>query len=254
MLARLLLYPMCMKTHRKLRWAVMALSLVVAVEAALLTVIGWRNVTQFFAKERMTELAQRLFGREAEPHTVTGSEPVVACDDVDDLHEIHARIERLFAELASGAMPSSFATTPAPVPDNTAMEHFYRLQREIDRIFTHAFNDGLWRHTRRPVDWRWEQAAVSPALRMTEDAQAYEITVALTDVDRLGIDVQLHGDILSIMASGASNNYFTRLRLPEAVDRENIQAQYEGNVLRVRVPKVPRETPQETLATPRQII
>lgn len=235
----------------------MALSLVVAVESALLTVVGWRSVTQFFAKERMTELAQQLFGREAEPHAVAGSEPVVARDDVDDLHEIHARIERLFAELTSGAASSPFAAAAAAsahIHENTAMEHFCRLQREIDRIFAHAFNDGLWQHTRRPLDWRWEQAAVSPALRMTEDAQAYEITVALTDVEQLGIDVQLHGDILSIMASGTSNNYFTRLRLPEAVDRENIQARYEGNVLRVRVPKAPRETPQEMLATPRQII
>lgn len=126
-----------------------------------------------------------------------------------------------------------------------------QLQREIDRIFAHAFNDGIWRQTCHPLDWRWEQASVSPALQMTEDDQAYEITVALTDVDRLGIEVQLDGGILSIMARGMRNNYLTRLRLPEAVDRENIQAQYDENVLRVRVPKA---RAQETLATPRQII
>ncbi len=240
-----------MQTNRKLRRAVIILSLVVAVETAVLAAWSWQRVGRLLGRERMTELAQRLFGREAAPEAVTEPAPVVARESADEIQEIHARIERLFAELTAGATPSSFAPASTPGPGNAAVEHFGRLQREIDRIFAHAFNDGLWRHTRHPLDWRWERASVSPALQMTEDDQAYEITVALTDVDRLGIDVQLQGDILSIMARGMRNNYHTRLRLPEAVDRENIQAQYDENVLRVRVPKA-RE--QETLATPRQII
>ncbi len=241
-----------MHANRKLRWAVIVLSLVVAVESALLAVAGWRSAGQFFGRERMTDLAHRLFGREAAPAAAASeSAPVVARDGADDIQEIHARIESLFNELTAGGSRSPFAPAATPGPGNEAVEHFCRLQREIDRIFAHAFNDGLWRHTRHPLDWRWEQASVSPALQMTEDDQAYEITVALADVDRLGIDVQLQGDILSIMARGMQGNYMTRLRLPGAVDRENIQAQYDENVLRVRVPKA---RAQETLASPRQII
>lgn len=239
-----------MDANRKLRRAVIVLSLVVAVESGLLAVAGWRSAGRFFGRERMTDLAHRLFGREAAP-AAAASAPVVARDGAEDIQEIHARIERLFAELTAGGSRSPFAPAATPGPGNEAAEHFCRLQREIDRIFAHAFNDGLWRHTRHPLDWRWERASVSPALQMTEDDQAYEITVALADVDRLGIDVQLQGDILSIMARGTQGNYVTRLRLPGAVDRENIQAQYDENVLRVRVPKA---RAQETLASPRQII
>ena len=68
-------------------------------------------------------------------------------------------------------------------------------------------------------------------LRMTEDARAYEITVALTDVEQLRIDVQLHG--VSFPSWQVARQLFYAFTLTE-VDRENIQARYEGNVLRVR--------------------
>lgn len=235
----------------KYRRAAILLLVVALVEAGLLAVLGWRNAARFFDGGRMGAVAHRLFGR---PASVSGAvwQPQAVMEDTDaDIQEIHARIARLFDELSAGMNMNQSVRNTSTSAGGRMPADFYRLQREIDRIFNSTFDAGPWRHALHPRDWRCEPAAVFPGLSMTEDAAAYEVTVALNDMDPLGVDIQLQGEVLLIKARGVQGSYVTRLRLPGPADAEHISAQYDGNLLRVRVPKAER---QETLAVPGQMI
>ncbi|MCA1808021.1 MAG: Hsp20/alpha crystallin family protein, partial [Lentisphaerae bacterium] len=157
--------------------------------------------------------------------------------EIDDLH---ARVLRVFEEMAAKAGGTGVAFTPDEERLARTRRDILNWQREIDRIFEQAFHQGAWRHLRQPSGLEWGRAAVSPGMRVTEEQDSYHIAVMLPDLEDLEVEMRVQDGVLSITASGSQERYLTRLRLPGAVDAEDIQAHCgQDNILRVRVPKAP---------------
>lgn len=137
---------------------------------------------------------------------------------------------------------------------------FSSLHREINRVFDDfgrlpSFGLG----GERP-------GLLSPRTDVTESDDEIQVTAELPGVTEEDIDVALTDDLLTIKAEKKSEKeekdkdkerhvversygMFQRsLRLPYAVDAENIKAEYKNGVLKVSLPK-----PPETQAKARKI-
>lgn len=244
------------RTTAKLRKIITVLALLLGLQTVVLLVLLRPHLDGWFSAESMNAFAHRLFSSKSSPRP-TAPDPVIEPlkADAGDIQELHAKIERLFSDLMTNqAGPAGVVSLPGSQHDFS--RHIHQLQQEMDSVFARMFDYDLWHQAPHPLGWCWEQASVAPALQMTEDEDIYEISVALSGMDRLSIGVHLQEDILSISARGRHGSYMTRLLLPGAADKDNIQAHYEDDLLRIKVPKhyPSKNKKQEILAEDRKII
>src|SRR5512135_1131995 len=122
-----------------------------------------------------------------------------------------------------------------------------RLRREMDRLFEDFFAPRAW-FGGRPWEAEW-----SPAVDVSETPEAVTVKAEVPGLDPKDIDISLVGDVLTIKGEKKSEreekkeNYhlversygsFSRsLRLPAAVDIDQIDAKYDKGVLTITCPK-----------------
>jgi HSP20 family protein len=121
-----------------------------------------------------------------------------------------------------------------------------RLRRDMDRLWEDFFGPT----TRAPRPWGEEW---SPAVDVAETPEKVTVKAEIPGIDPHNINISLVGDLLTIKGEKKSEreetkeNYhlversygsFSRaLRLPAAVDADQIEARYENGVLSVTCPK-----------------
>jgi HSP20 family protein len=133
------------------------------------------------------------------------------------------------------------------------------LHREIDRLFE-DFDRGFWGFPmERPtfdMEPLWQRAAAFgalPAVDVSEDEKAYEITAELPGMDEKNIEVKLSNGTLTIKGERTAEreekkkdyhlqerNYgsFERsFQLPNGVDKNKIEANFDKGILKVSLPK-----------------
>jgi HSP20 family protein len=121
-----------------------------------------------------------------------------------------------------------------------------RLRREMDHLWDDYFGSG--RRGLQPL-----QAEFSPAVDVTETAEAVVVKAEVPGMDAQDINISVTGDVLTIKGEKKSEreekekNYhvversygsFSRsMTLPAAVNLEEIEAKYDKGVLTVTCPK-----------------
>lgn len=149
------------------------------------------------------------------------------------------------------------------------MQPFESLRKEVDRLFE-DFDRGGWRSPfHRPrfdmpplfkSEWNWS----SPAVDITDNEQAYEVTAELPGLEDKDVEVSVANDRLTIKGEKheekeeEKKDYHLRERhygtfrrtfgLPEGVDADAITADFKNGVLKVTLPKKPEaQTPEKKI-------
>ncbi|MDE2005098.1 MAG: Hsp20/alpha crystallin family protein [Rhodospirillales bacterium] len=140
---------------------------------------------------------------------------------------------------------------PAPAP-RRALDLFSVFRGEMDQLFDRFFGGGLPGLFRGP---RGEPAigATAPAVEVAETDTAWTLSAELPGLDEKDIEIALAGDTLTLSGekrqasektegnttfSERSYGAFARsFALPDGVDREKIDAQFEKGVLKITLPK-----------------
>jgi HSP20 family protein len=144
---------------------------------------------------------------------------------------------------------------------------FESLRREVDRLFEN-FSAGSWPtpfgsnvFDAEPF-WRGEIAwGKAPAVDVVEKDKAYEITAELPGIDKNNVDVKLADGVLTIKGEkkdekeqkekdryvserryGAFQRSF---RVPDSVDADKIDANFQNGVLTISLPKKPEAAKAE---------
>lgn len=192
---------------------------------------------------------------------------VVFWETTDDLDQIHDQINRLLrnmtttlgSHMTGGPFPGtpfsgvairreSGNRPPVMSPDRD----LDRLQREIERIFEHAYNESQQSSLLSRIDRGWNMVAPAAAMNIEDQGSNYVVTVAMPGFEKQGIAISLEGRLLIIEANqptrapaAAGRNapiarqgrFHTRIVLPDNIEGAGAQAAYEHDVLCVRVPK-----------------
>lgn len=144
------------------------------------------------------------------------------------------------------------APQPAPTKEES-WTPFGSLRHEIERLFD-DFDPMSWHEPlSRRILGREGQWELSPAMDLTEQKDAYEISAELPGMDEKDVDIKISNGTLMIKGEKSEEiekeekNYFLserrygsfqrRFRLPEGVDADKIEATYSKGVLRVTLPK-----------------
>lgn len=133
-------------------------------------------------------------------------------------------------------------------PDNA----INRFHSEIDRVFDRFFGDRFFGGMDLPELRSWA-GTWAPTIDVNEGDDAFTVSAELPGVDPKDIDVSLSGDMLTIVGEKKEESEEQReglyqserrfgsfkrtIPLPASVDAEQISADYENGVLRIRVPK-----------------
>jgi HSP20 family protein len=122
------------------------------------------------------------------------------------------------------------------------------MQSAIDRAF-----DETWRNVRATAD-------SSLALDIHETANGYTVYAALPGANANTISVNVHDGVLTIsgeiaqptvensrplMLERAFGTFTRSIRLPQAVDLNNVDANFENGVLVLNLPKSPEAQPRQ---------
>jgi HSP20 family protein len=127
---------------------------------------------------------------------------------------------------------------------------FPQFSQEVDRLFDELIHRP-W-GARRPVAEEW-----NPQLDLYETDRAFILEADLPGVKKQDVSVTVeNGDLVLQGTRSAervrsdknfhyrerrSGHFLRRLRLPASVDQAQIRAEFRNGVLRVTLPKVPRE-------------
>ncbi len=126
---------------------------------------------------------------------------------------------------------------------------FQRLSQEVDRLFDEMIHRP-WGARRAVADW-------NPQLDLYETASAFILEADLPGVRKQDVSVTVEDGDLVLQGRRAatrsrtdanfhyherhSGQFVRRLRLPTSVNPEQIRADFRNGVLRVTLPKLPRE-------------
>jgi len=133
------------------------------------------------------------------------------------------------------------------------MREMATMQNALDRLF-----DDTWR------TWSGVDESVmggNLALDVQEDDNSYTVTTALPGVDSDNINIRLHNDMLTIEGeipekevekdgkrSLLKERYYGRysrsIRLPQPVNRDQVDASFDNGVLTLTLPKSPEAQPK----------
>lgn len=126
------------------------------------------------------------------------------------------------------------------------------MQNAMDRFF-----EENWRPFFEEGRWTWNTLA----LDMDEDDNAYTVTTELPGVKPENIQVRVDGDMLTIegeipeevtekkgartiMKERRYGKFSRRIRLPQAVNRDKVEASYQDGVLKLTLPKTEAAQPK----------
>lgn len=114
-------------------------------------------------------------------------------------------------------------------------------------IFDEVFNRNF------PYNWMGEKGAFVPSVNIKETENAFQLEFAIPGFDKNDIDIQVENDYITIsgkkeVSKEESTEEFTRkefsfgnfkrtFSLPENVNTEKVEANYENGILRVGLPK-----------------
>jgi HSP20 family protein len=126
---------------------------------------------------------------------------------------------------------------------------FQRLSQEVDRLFDEMIHRP-WGASRGVADW-------NPQLDLYETVSAFILEADLPGVRKQDVSVTVEDGNLVVQGRRAaarsrpagnfhyrerhSGQFVRRLRLPASVNPEQIRADFRNGVLRVTLPKLPRE-------------
>ena len=131
-------------------------------------------------------------------------------------------------------------------------ESLWDLRREMEGLFNQAYGEegaGGW------------LAGFVPEIDVAETDNAYEIKAELPGMKPEDIEVELHGDVLTIAGERKEEEetknkklhrterrygaFRRTITLPEAGDAAKVTAEYEDGILAVAVPKTPENRPKK---------
>jgi HSP20 family protein len=142
----------------------------------------------------------------------------------------------------------------------TEWEPLDTLRRQVDRMFEDFGRGfGLWRpfggslFDMRP-SWAMEEGpAKSPAVDLVEKDKEYEISAELPGMDASNIEVKLSNGVLTIkgekqeekeekkkdyyLSERRYGSFQRSFQLPEGIDEEKIEANFDKGVLTIKLPK-----------------
>jgi HSP20 family protein len=126
------------------------------------------------------------------------------------------------------------------------------MQNAMDRLF-----DETWR-TWQPI--YGETGANALALDVHENDNAYIVTTALPGVQAENVNVKLHNDMLTIegeipqhevenanalMQERVYGRFSRTLRLPQPVNRDAVEANFDNGILTLTLPKAEEAQPRQ---------
>jgi len=157
------------------------------------------------------------------------------------------------------AMTPVPAKQPVPAPASTP-DIWRSFRTEMDRLFD-RFTSGFSMTPFPSVGFRTSFDAPSPAVDITEDEAAFQLSAELPGMTEKDIEVSLSGDALTIKGEKHQereekdqNHYLTERSygefrrafiLPESVNREKVAAEFTNGVLTVTLPKTLQAAPKK---------
>jgi HSP20 family protein len=155
-------------------------------------------------------------------------------------------------------------------------DNFYRdlfdFRRDFENIFNRFFSDAP---TRSGVGRETSSQSLIPAVNayLDKDKKTFHCQVALPGVDPKQINLQVHGDVLSISGQRENREEKTNadvvyrewafesferdIPLPEGVDRDKVSAEYRNGILEITAPiaaaAMPRRVEVKGAAEPKQM-
>ena len=144
----------------------------------------------------------------------------------------------------------------APAQTNVP-DVWHSFRNEMDRLFDRLGSGFGFPSLRRMFDvepaWRSSFSFSTPAIDMSEDEKAYNISAELPGIDAKDIDVSLSGDMLVLLgekrqekeekdknyhfSERAYGSFQRAFDLPTTVDRNKIAADFSKGVLTITLPK-----------------
>jgi HSP20 family protein len=144
---------------------------------------------------------------------------------------------------------------------------FEGLRREVDRLFEN-FSAGSWPAPfgRNVFDiepfWRGEIAwGKAPAVDVVEKDKAYEITAELPGIDKNNVEVKFADGVLTLkgekkeekeqkekdryVSERRYGSFQRSFRVPDSVDADKIDANFQNGVLTISLPKKPEAAKAE---------
>ena len=127
------------------------------------------------------------------------------------------------------------------------------MQNAMDRLF-----DETWRNW--PSQYGDVTGANALALDVHEDDNAYTVTTALPGVQAENVNVKLHNDLLtiegeipqhevenvrSLMQERVYGRFSRTIRLPQPVNRDAVEANFDNGILTLTLPKAEEAQPRQ---------
>ena len=100
-----------------------------------------------------------------------------------------------------------------------------------------------------------------PAIDIQENGDKFELTAELPGIDKEDVNISINDDVLTISGEKKSTvkkedaqcyrsermfgKFERSFRLPDEVDQDNIEANYENGILRLDIPKSEESKPKE---------
>lgn len=129
-----------------------------------------------------------------------------------------------------------------------------RFHSEIDHLFGRFFDDPLWGRSPMIPESRSWAGAWSPSLDVSESTGEFVVRAEIPGVDPKDFEISVTGDVLSIAGEKKEETRERRgdvyrserlfgsfrrsVRLPETVNSDKIEAEYDKGVLTIRLAKL----------------
>jgi HSP20 family protein len=126
------------------------------------------------------------------------------------------------------------------------------LRQEMDDLRSRFFGDG---------DDNWFAGGLTPSVDLSETENAVEVRMDLPGVKSDDIDIQIHGNLLTVTANRKeekeekgrtfhrverhSGSLSRSITLPTAVNESEVAAEYRDGVLAVTLPKTEQSKPRK---------
>lgn len=158
-------------------------------------------------------------------------------------------------------------------PENL-FQDLFDFRRDFDQMFNRFLTGGMTGRTgQREEESRSMSFAPAVEAYIDREGKKYVCRVALPDIDPKNVNIQVHGNLLSISGERRITNerkeadfvqsemmygYFQRdLPLPEGIDSNKVDAEYRNGILEITAPisaaALPRRVEVRATESPKQM-